>query len=277
MKPMKAYDMRNKIFCFFIVAGLIGLLGAGNAQGLTNKEIGQKKNRLAKLEKDVARLQKKLQKTKNQQARAVIQDKIEQELGAIKQIKLKLYPQKTPAREQKAVAPRVLQISLEAGAEEVVGSQEAEERPRYGILGLRHEVGGSAGLFAGTTAFLGEITVPLKFVFGPATTAVRLGCGLAQDPAAKRRLVPVNLDLIFDFPPGWFSGVENYLGAGINYVALTSGQKQGTIGGQLFYGIVSEGFGGFVYGEVGYAVMRTGFSPSYMGPTVLVGYRQAIF
>jgi hypothetical protein len=71
--------------------------------------------------------------------------------------------------------------------------------------------------------------------------------------------------------------VENYLGVGLNYLVLTTGRRSGTVGGEAFYGIQSEGFGGMVFGEIGYAIMRTGFSASYKGASVLAGYRKPLF
>ena len=273
--------MMNKQIIAFLLLCLFGS-GAVLAQTLTKNEITKQKKQLAKLGNDVNRLQKRLKSAKNKQLKSDIKDKISLEQAQIKRIKQKLYPKTVMPKKVGVATPEALPGSellgtLEAGGEEVGVSLEAESKTRISTGGLWYEVGGSTGFFAGTTAFLGEIRVPLRLIFGPATTAVRLATGLAQNNEGDRRLVPVNLDLIFNFPPGWFTGVENYIGAGLNYVALTTGRKQGTVGGEAFYGIVSDGFGGIVYGEVGYAIMRTGFSPSYKGATVLVGYRKALF
>jgi hypothetical protein len=69
------------------------------------------------------------------------------------------------------------------------------------------------------------------------------------------------------------TGVENYLGAGLNYTVLTTGRVMGDLGGQVFYGVDSNGFGGTLFCEVGLAMLRTGFSPSQRGVTLLFGYR----
>ena len=89
----------------------------------------------------------------------------------------------------------------------------------------------------------------------------------------SRRFAPVMFDIVLNFPAGWFTGVENYLGGGLNYVVKMTGQTAGTVGGQIFYGIESEGFGGKLFGEIGWAALRTGFSPSQKGTTILFGYR----
>jgi hypothetical protein len=272
--------MTKKIAIIILLACFC--LGAANAQALTKQQVAKQKAQLAKLEKDLNRLQNKLKSAKGKQLIADIKDKLDLERAQIKQIKQRLYPKAAKLPTAKAATPEVAPLgetltTVEAGGEEGLSSLEAEGKAKLGSGDLRHEIGGSAGFFAGTTAFLGEIRVPLRLIFGPATTTVRLATGLAQTKDSDRRLVPVNLDLIFNFPPGWFTGVENYLGAGLNYVALTSGRKQGTVGGQVSYGIVSSGFGGNVYGEIGYAILRTGFSPSYKGATVMVGFRKALF
>jgi hypothetical protein len=253
-------------------------LGAEAAKGLPLKEVVKQKKQLAKLDKDVNRLQKKLKATKNNQLKATINNKIKLEQAQIKQIKQRLYPKavKRPAAVPKISLPSEPMVTMEVGSEEGGVSAEGESNTKV-RGGWRYEIGGNAGFFAGTTAFLAELKVPLRYVFGPATTALRLSSGLTQTKETDRRLVPVNLDLIFNFPPGWFSGVENYLGAGLNYVVATSDGKQGTLGGELFYGVASAGFGGTVYGELGYAVLRTGFAGSYKAATVLAGYRQALF
>ncbi len=159
--------------------------------------------------------------------------------------------------------------------EEFVPTEEVKTAQDEVIEGrFKFEIGGTAGLFAGATAMLGELRLPLPFVFGPATTSLRFSGGLAQSKDMGRRYAPIACDGIFNFPAEIFTGVENYLGAGLNYVVLTSGQKQGTIGGQIFYGVESNGFNGRIFGEIGYGALRTGFSPSHKGVTLFVGYRQ---
>jgi len=45
-------------------------------------------------------------------------------------------------------------------------------------------------------------------------------------------------------------------------------------GGQIFYGVEGAGFNGILFGEVGYAILRTGFSDARKGTIVQVGFRR---
>jgi hypothetical protein len=141
---------------------------------------------------------------------------------------------------------------------------------------FRFDLGGTVGVFCGAVGINGEVRFPLRFVVGPARASLRFSTGFEQSKDSSRRYVPVCFDGILNFPPGWFTGVENYLGAGLNYVALTSGRVSGTVGGQIFYGVESDGFGGRVFGEIGYGYLRTGFDPSHKGLTVMAGFRQPL-
>lgn len=139
---------------------------------------------------------------------------------------------------------------------------------------IKFEIGGMGGVFAAATGIFGEIRLPMALVYGPATSSLRLAGSYAQSENTARRYATLHADGIFNFPPGVITGVENYLGAGLNYVVLTTGRTAGTVGGELFYGIDGKGFGGKLFAELGYAILRTGFSPSHKGATVLVGYRR---
>ncbi|OGC22908.1 hypothetical protein A2291_00205 [candidate division WOR-1 bacterium RIFOXYB2_FULL_42_35] len=141
---------------------------------------------------------------------------------------------------------------------------------------LNFELGFITGFYAAAPALNIEIRLPLSYVVGPTTSALRLVTGLSQTESNSRRYIPFYLDTVFYFPPGYLTGVENYLGFGLNYVALTSGRKSGTVGGQIFYGVESDGFTGRVFGEIGYGLLCTGFSPSQKGLTVLFGFRKKI-
>ena len=238
---------------------------AGSAAVKAQAEIKQ-------LAKQISVLKTRLAKAKAKQLKLDIKDKLAMLQGKLAKLKAKVSPPKKTL--PKAATGRTTTealASFEAGPDEQVGSSaEAEARPRSRF---RYEFGANYGFFAGLTTVQGEFRVPLRVILGPATVNLRLATGLAQGREDSRRFIPVNLDLLFDFPPGWFTGVENYLGFGFNYLALTSGMKQGTVGGEVCYGVESGGFGGTVYGELGYAIVRTGFTPSYKGLTVLLGYR----
>jgi hypothetical protein len=254
---------------------MVILAGASFAQKLTPQQISKINTQIIKLQKEVGRLNKKLAATKPKKDRGIIIDKIDANKSKLNKLKQQINPKPAVKRPPSPTFEAFPEATLEA--EEKTGiSSEAESRVRF-YSRSKSEVGGVAGFFGGATAFLGEIRFSLGRVLGPATLSLRASTGLAQSKEMDRRFVPLNLDLLFSFPPGWFSGVENYLGVGLNYLVLTTGRRSGTVGGEAFYGIQSEGFGGMVFGEIGYAIMRTGFSASYKGVSVLAGYRKSLF
>lgn len=178
-----------------------------------------------------------------------------------------------PAEEEEEVEkieePKEVEKPLLPEVEKEIAKEVKKPAPRFTF-----EPGILAGLFGGSTGMFAEVRFPLRLIIGPATTSLRMVGGYAQNEDMSRRYAPVQLDFILNFPPGWFTGVDNYLGLGPNYVVRTTGRVAGAIGGQVFYGVESEGFGGKVYGEMGYGVLRTGFSPDDEGVTVLVGHRR---
>ncbi len=189
-------------------------------------------------------------------------------------------PKKTAkaAKDKKKIKPGRPSIStgeawsVEMVSEEAVASGEvltknADKKPHI-------EIGGRAGLFAAATGIFGELRFPLLRVIGPATTSLRLSCGFVQGESASRRFVPVCFDGMLNFPAGYITGVENYLGGGINYLALTNGRVPGSFGGEVFYGVEGSGFGGKLFGEIGSSFMRTGFSAAQKGTSLMVGYRK---
>lgn len=259
--------MYKRILVFLVLINL--LAGAGFAQALSKEQIARYKVQISKFQQEITRLKKRLAVTKANKKRIDILDQIDVNQAQINKLNKLLYPKPVPKPEVKVplANPTFEATSEEAIAPEGEGLKKVKK-------GFGFEVGGVYGFFAGATTLLGEVRFPLRYVLGPAVTSVRAATGLAQSRGTDRKYVPLNLDLIFNFPPGYFTGVENYLGAGLNYVVLTSGRKQGTIGGEIFYGVESEGFGGMVFGELGYATLRTGFSDSHDGVTVLLGYRK---
>jgi hypothetical protein len=259
--------MYKRILIFLVLVNL--LVGAGLAQKLSQKEIARYKTQIVKLQKEIVRLKNKLAVTQAKKTRIDILDKIDVNQAQINKLNKLLYPKPVPKPEVKVPQAKP---TFEAAPEEAITPE--EEGLKKAKRGFSYEVGGVYGFFAGATTFLGEVRFPFRYVLGPAVTSVRAATGLAQSRGMDRKYVPLNLDLIFNFPAGFFTGVENYIGAGLNYVVLTSGSKQGTIGGEIFYGVESEGFGGIVFGELGYAYLCTGFSASHNGVTALVGYRK---
>jgi hypothetical protein len=261
-----------------LMSVLLLISTAGFAQKkLTLKQIKNNKAQIVKLQKEVNRLKLRLKKAKTKQLKLDIKDKLSSDQAKIVKIKNILYPKFKPKLKKKMaklpVRPPTAEAmpSLEAGPEESL-SREAVKTRR---IGVNYEAGLHGGVFAGTGGFFVGARVPLGLVLGPAVTALRLSAGLAQTMSGDRRYVPVSLDLVLNFPPGFFSGVENYLGGGLNYAARTNG-GQGTVGGELFYGVQSEGFGGIVFGELGFAILRSGFAPSSSGLIVMIGFREPL-
>ena len=162
--------------------------------------------------------------------------------------------------------------SFEMTSEEAAASSEALRKD--GGKKLWFEIGGRVGLFAAANGVFGELRFPLLRTIGPAATSLRLSGGLAQDEETSRRYVPVSMDGILNFPAGYITGVENYLGVGINYLALTTGRVPGSLGGQAFYGVEGSGFGGKLFGELGYGFMRASSISAQKGITLMVGYRK---
>ncbi|MFA6431042.1 MAG: hypothetical protein WCV91_01455, partial [Candidatus Margulisiibacteriota bacterium] len=118
------------------------------------------------------------------------------------------------------------------------------------------EIGLDYGYYSGITGVLGEIRAPFKFIVGPAVVSSRITAGLLQNKSGFR-YAPVGFDIIINYPPGWITPAESYIGAGLNYPVLTSGRQTGKVGGAVFYGVEGEGFGGTIYCELGYGILRS--------------------
>jgi len=162
-----------------------------------------------------------------------------------------------------------VEATLESMFEEPQAEQKAKESD-----GTR-EFGISAGLFSGAVAINGEVRFPLQKVFGPATTSIRYLFGIAQNENSTTRYYPLQADYIFNFPAGYITGVENYIGLGLNYTLYSSGNGIGMVGWQACYGIQSEGFSGKLFCELGYGLINSGSSgTSAKGVSLLLGYRK---
>jgi len=247
----------------FLVMAVI-LMSLLSVSALAQKTNTASEKQIIKLQNEIKRLRNKFAKTNNKKIKQDILDKIDLYQKQLNKLK------KSPAKEtvEREITPAEDFIASPEVEEKVIEKKVEELEKRF-----KFKVGLGVGIFGETSAFLGEVRFPTRYIFGPATTSFRISSGLAQNFDLSRRYLPVMADLIFNFPPGWLSATQNYLGIGLNYVALTSGRVAGTIGGQACYGIESEGFGGTVFGEVGYGILRTGFSASQQGITVMVGYR----
>lgn len=248
---------------------------AQNEEGEREEQINRQ---ITKIQKEIKRLEKKLEGISSPSRRIKIKELIAGHKARIGKLETEeeellkaAFQEISGPAIQVTATPEVLPYIPEDSEEEPLPKEMdeggAEKRFRF-------EIGGSTGFFAAATGAIGEIRIALPFVFGPATSTLRLAGGLAQSEDRNRRYAPLFIDGILNFPPGWFTDVENYFGAGLNYVVLTSGGKAGTIGGEIFYGVESTGFGGKLFGELGWGILRTGFSPSHRGFIILVGYRR---
>ncbi|MDI6731775.1 MAG: hypothetical protein QME05_04270 [Candidatus Margulisbacteria bacterium] len=136
------------------------------------------------------------------------------------------------------------------------------------------QFGVSVGHLAGLTGAVGEIRFhnPLEFK----STSLRLGAGYVQgndSAGTARKHALVILDGIYRMTEPDAEGLRSYFGAGVNYDAYTSGRVSGTFGGEVFYGVEANAGGGQMYGEIGYGLIRTGFSPNQQGLNLQVGYK----
>ncbi len=248
----------KKILILFLAAVLLQY--ACFAQAADEEKVAEIKNKITKINNEIERLQKRIETTQAPKKIFQLEDLINGHRARVKKLEAEL---------AELEAQKIEEIFVTPEAEEIPEKEIKEEAQRF-----KFEIGGWFGIFGGSTSLSGELRFPLRFIFGPATTSVRLSGGYAQSKDASRRYIPVYMDGILNFPPGCFTGVENYLGAGLNYVVLTTGRTPGTIGGEIFYGVQSNGFGGKIFGEIGYGILRSGFSPSHKGVSVLVGYRR---
>lgn len=244
-------------------------------------KVKKEKQRLAALQAEIVKLNKRHARAKKAADKKALADKILNYKKEVAAIKNRLYPRPkinlalTPPPTFEAAALKHSHL-LTLEAEDFMYYPPVEVK-EVSPGAFKRSVGVNGGFFGGATTFLGEARFPLRMVFGPALTSFRVSAGLAQSRDAGTRYYPANFDLLFNFPPGWFTGTDNYIGFGLNYLLATTMSKPGTtLGGELFYGVESEGFGGTVFGEVGYAILRTGFSPSHKGVTVLVGLRKGL-
>jgi hypothetical protein len=255
----------KKLMALALAAAL--LCGTGFAQGLTEKEAIDAK--IAKIEKEIERLEGRLAQVKSEEKIYQILSMIDDHEENLAKLTKKLEELEKPIVEEKEEVPEAPEEVIVQP--ELVPEREEEKKP---VQRFEFQIGGMAGLFAGATGAFGETRFHLPYVIGPATSSLRLAGGLCQSDDMSKRFAPVQIDMILDFPAGWFTGVANYLGAGLNYVVRMTGQTAGAIGGEVFYGVESRGFGGTMFGEMGYGMLRSGLGTSHKGITVMVGYRR---
>ena len=125
-----------------------------------------------------------------------------------------------------------------------------------------------AGVFAGLPALTGEIRFH-KFLDIDAAAA-KLGVRYAQgDDSNKtmRKYALVFADGAMDLNAG--PGPILYAAGGVNYLAYTTGKKQGSVGGEAYLGVRDGG----LYAEAGYGAIRTGFDPTVKGLILSAGFK----
>ncbi|MBN2057579.1 MAG: hypothetical protein JW782_02130 [Candidatus Saganbacteria bacterium] len=293
----------RKIILFLLSITLFASLTFAQASSY-DKQAAALKEQIAKIRNEITRLKAKQITIASKARQAKIIELIEghearverlvKELGDIERARLQQVREaeqqpstpapaaaEEPAEEELSAEETVVEEPLPPTSAEVIAPlpEQGEYLPAAAVPvsqqhRLNFEIGSLAGIYANSTGILGEVRFPMRFVLGPATSSFRFCGGLVQSADMTRRFAPAMVDIILNFPAGYFSGVENYLGGGLNYVVRMTGQTAGTVGGQCFYGIESSGFGGKLFGEIGFGILRSGFSPSHKGTTMLFGYRR---
>jgi len=127
----------------------------------------------------------------------------------------------------------------------------------------------SLGYFAGIPA--ASLSLQYFNLFRQFSVSGRVGITYAQGQDRKNALI--SLDGLYHPEADYLLGLHSYVGAGVNYNAYTTGQKSGAFGGQLFCGLEGESPSGIYFLEIGYGALRTGFSPSFKGSTLQVGFK----
>lgn len=255
--------MLKKIFCWIIFLCFVSCVWA--AQPLTQAQIN-------KINKDIVRLKAKLKKVpaNSKQAYALL-DLIEGQ-----EARLKPKPKiPKPLENKTAIIEPIGPIDSSI---EVVSVNLNEEKKTIGLArNIKVDLGIAGGSFSSASGLNLEMRLQTPYVMGPATTSLRLAGGYYLSRDMDRRYALIQTDAMLNSPAGMITGVENYFGFGLNYVAMTTGRVSGALGGQVFYGVEGDGFAGTMFGEIGYGIMRTGFSPSHKGITLLVGFHDTIF
>lgn len=135
------------------------------------------------------------------------------------------------------------------------------------------------GLFGGYLAGLPAVLAEVRFSDAPGqkTKSLRFGGGLAvgsDSNNVQRKHALVLLEGIYHFDPLYTLGVNSYLGVGFNYDVYTTNRTSGSVGGQFYFGLENGTISsGQLFAEIGYGIIRTGFSPSNRGLTLMFGAR----
>lgn len=140
------------------------------------------------------------------------------------------------------------------------------------------EFGFSAGLLAGIPGAYAELrwNNPFTLEFASIKTGVMYADG-KDTSGTERKHFLIFTDGVYRFVAASADNIGTYIGGGINYLAMTSGRVSGTVGGEVYLGLESKmSKGEYLYVEMGYGAVRTGFSPTYKGLGATVGFRAKI-
>ncbi len=261
----------KKFAILFIMLIILGLFQSVFAESSELKKDGIR-TEIAKVQKEIKRLLDKVNMVSSEKERAAIVSLIAGHEARVDKLKKQLV-ELAIQEDAIAEAGSVITEEVYSVTEEAIIQPETKTKQKSPPR-LKFEIGALAGLFGNAMGATGELRFPLRFVLGPATTSLRIAGGVVQTEDMSRKYAPVLVDWIFNYPSGVITGLENYVGVGLNYVVLTTRRVSGAPGGQIFYGIDCRGFGGKVVVELGWAVLRTGFSSDYKGLSLMLGYRR---
>ena len=137
------------------------------------------------------------------------------------------------------------------------------------------EIGLAGGYIAGATGIGGQLGFYRPFDL--VGMLLRLSAAYATDTkdtsGATRKNAIAAIDMIYKLNPPGTKGIRSYFGLGANYVALTSGQTQGAIGGQAIFGLEGALGGGDLFLEAGYGIFRPRVSEDRSGLNMQLGYK----
>lgn len=234
-------------------------------------------SKINKIEKEIKKLELNAKKAKRASEKNKINNKISVLKSEIEEIRLSdVQPGPAPV----AVDPRLVPKSygLDSIKKPVVKKEkkiQLEKNTPKRLLKPRMEMGFGFGVLGGI--YGGVLEIKSNYIFGSDNLSSKAGLMYAQgedlNKQARKNLL-LFYDGIYNFDPYMGKGIKSYIGGGINYLAYTTGKVSGTFGGEVYLGFENKiGNTDFVYLELGYGAIRTGFSPSFKGANALLGVR----
>ncbi|HTY12594.1 MAG TPA: hypothetical protein VMD02_00235, partial [Candidatus Omnitrophota bacterium] len=140
------------------------------------------------------------------------------------------------------------------------------------------QIGVSLGVFSSIPAFgLGLVwNRPMAYEPLSIKTGILYAEGKDSDQIDRKNLM-IFADGVWRLGKASLDVVGMYLGAGANCLVMTTGRVQGQPGGEVYVGFDSKtGRSEFIYAELGYGAIRTGFSPTYKGLNAVLGVRSKV-